>query len=68
MAKQFHLPERAKYVEKSTPARAFFCDVCPIQMHTDFAEGTIDPLAMMGVKRFRGLPDFLTPCLQTKAM
>ncbi len=37
MAKQFHLPEMAKYVEKSTPARAFFCDVCPIQMHTDLA-------------------------------
>lgn len=43
MAKQFHLPEMEKYVEKSTPARAFFCDVCPIQMHTDFAEGTMTP-------------------------
>jgi len=32
--------------------------VCPIQMHADFAEGRLTPLAMMGVKRFRVLPDF----------
>ncbi len=29
------------FTEKSTLTRAFFCDVRPIQMHADFAEGRL---------------------------
>ena len=57
MAKQFHLPERAKYVEKAR-LRVLFSVTCVRFRCTLFCRGYYDPLAMMGVKRFRGLPDF----------